>query len=262
VVAAYYPDASGLFNQMSSGGHAFPYAALDDPTADRLPASPGAWESLRTVDGIRRAEDRLFCSLRRESDGYLARLDRTLSIALSRLLIRTPVTPNGITAFSLVVGLVGAALLASPGYWVALSGAALLWTCCVLDGCDGEMARLKLRSTPFGARFDVIADNIVHLAIFVAIPLHLSRVHSGANIWSPAIALMAGVLLSAFSVWWLILRQPEERRMRRQRIYERIASRDFIYLVFFLTAIRRLEWFLWSAAIGANVFWVILWLMP
>jgi O-antigen/teichoic acid export membrane protein len=102
----------------------------------------------------------------------------------------------------------------------------------------------------------------VHLAIFVAIPLHLSRVHGGARIWTPAIALMAGVLLSAFSVWWLILRQPEERRMRRQRIYERIASRDFIYLVFFLTAIQHLEWFVWSAAIGANVFWVILWLIP
>jgi phosphatidylglycerophosphate synthase len=262
VVAAYFPAASGLCNEMSRSGHVFPYETLDDPTADRLPASPGAWESLRTMDGIRRAEDRLFRSLRRESDGYLARLDRTVSIALSRLLIRTPVTPNGITALSLVVGLVGAALLASPGYWVALPGAALLLACCVLDGCDGELARLKLRSTPFGARFDVIADNIVHLAIFVAIPLHLSRVHGGARIWTPAIALMAGVLLSAFSVWWLILRQPEERRMRRQRIYERIASRDFIYLVFFLTAIQHLEWFVWSAAIGANVFWVILWLIP
>ena len=262
VVAAYFPDASGPFNEMGKGGHAFPYETLDDPTADRLPASPGAWESLRTVDGIRRAEDRLFRSLRQESDGYLARLDRTLSIALSRQLIRTPVTPNGITALSLVVGLVGAALLASPAYWVALPGAALLVACCVLDGCDGEVARLKLRSTPFGARFDVIADNIVHLAIFVAIPLHLSRLHSGAPIWTPAIAVMAGVLLSAFSVWWLILRQPEERRRRRQRIYERIASRDFIYLVFVLTAIEHLEWFLWSAAIGANVFWVILWLIP
>ena len=104
-------------------------------------------------------------------------------------------------------------------------------------------------------------DNIVHIAIFVAIPVHLARVHGSTNIWSPAITLMAGVLLSTFSVWWLILRRPEEERARRQRLYERIASRDFIYLVFVLAVIEHLDWFLWSAAIGANVFWLSLWVV-
>lgn len=259
VVAAYYPEASRLLEGLPPGLREFPQEAFVDPEARRLSAPHGAWESLGTAEGIRRAEDRLFRSLRRESDGYLARLDRTLSVALSRLLIRTPVTPNGITAVSLIVGLLGALLLASPEYWVALLGAALLWSGCVLDGCDGEVARLKLRTSRFGARFDIIADNIVHLAIFVAIPVHLSRLHPGFDVWDPAAVLIAGVLLSTFSVWWLILRQPEERRAGPQRIYERIASRDFIYLVFLLTAIRHLEWFLWSAAIGANLFWLSLW---
>ncbi len=259
VVAGYYPEAGRLLERLPPGSREFPQQALAHPQARRLPAPQAAWDSLGTAEGIRRAEDRLFRSLRRESDGYLARMDRTLSIALSRLLIRTPVTPNGITAFSLIVGLVGAALLASPEYWVALLGAALLWSGCVLDGCDGEVARLKLRTSRFGARFDIIADNIVHLAIFVAIPIHVRRLHPGFDVWNPAAALIAGVLLSTFSVWWLILRQPEERRAGPQRIYERIASRDFIYLVFLLTAIRHLEWFLWSAAIGANLFWLSLW---
>ncbi|MBI5200617.1 MAG: hypothetical protein HY925_03440, partial [Elusimicrobia bacterium] len=42
------------------------------------------------------------------------------------------------------------------------------------------------------------------------------------------------------------------------KVYERIASRDFIYLVALLTLIQRLEWFLWSAAIGAHLFWLSL----
>src|SRR2546422_7233593 len=50
----------------------------------------------------------LLRSLHKPGDGYLARFDRVLSIALSRWLIRTPITPNVITAASLVVGLVGA----------------------------------------------------------------------------------------------------------------------------------------------------------
>src|SRR2546430_13488340 len=44
----------------------------------------------------------------------------------------------------------------------------------------------------------------------------------------------------------------------RSRVYERIASRDYIYLVMVLTAFERLEWFVWSAAIGANLFWISL----
>lgn len=258
VVAVYYPDASRLLERLPSESRKVPQA-LTPPEARRLPAPHGAWESLATADGIRRAEARLFRSLRQDSDGYLARLDRTLSIALSRLLIRTPVTPNGITAVSLIVGLLGAALLASADYGVALLGAGLLWTGCVLDGCDGEVARLKLLTSRFGARFDLIADNVVHLAIFVAIPIHLRRVHPGFDVRIPAAVLITGVLLSMFTVWWLILRQPEGRRTGLHRVFERIASRDFIYLVVLLTAIRRLEWLLWGAAMGAHLFWLSLW---
>ncbi len=259
VVAGYYPAASRLLDRLPPESWEVPRRALAHPEARRLPAAPGVWQSLDDADAVRRAEDRLFQSLRQETDGYLARLDRTLSIALSRRLIRTPLTPNGITAAVLMVGLVGAALLASPGYWVALAGAALLWCCCVLDGCDGEVARLKLLASPRGARFDAIADTIVNLAIFAAIPIHLHRLRPAFNVGYPAAVLLVGVLLSMVSVWWLILRQPEERRAAPQRVYERLASRDFTYLVLLLTALQRLEWFLWGAAIGSNLFWLSLW---
>jgi phosphatidylglycerophosphate synthase len=254
VVAAFYPRASQL------SGETF-REALAAPEARRRPAPDGAWESLTTPDGAHRTKERLFRSLRRETDGYLARLDRVLSMALSRRLIRTPVTPNSITLVSLIVGLAGAALLASADYWITLLGAALLWVTCVLDGCDGEVARLKLRTSRLGARFDVITDNVVHLAVFVAIPVHVARTRPELEVWRPAAALVVGVLLSMFSVWWLILRTPQEGHDRVQLVYERIASRDFIYIVCFLAAIGRLEWFLWTAGIGATLFALSLWLM-
>jgi phosphatidylglycerophosphate synthase len=254
VVAAFYPRASQV------PGATF-REALAAPEARRRPAPDGAWETLITPDGVHRTKERLFRSLRQETDGYLARLDRTLSMALSRRLIRTPITPNSITLMSLIVGLAGAALLASADYWITLLGAALLWITCVLDGCDGEVARLTLRTSRFGARFDVIADNIVHLAVFVAIPVRVARTRPELDVWRPAVALVGGVLLSMFSVWWLILRRPQARRGRAELVYERIASRDFIYIVCFLAAIGRLEWFLWTAGVGATMFALSLWLV-
>jgi hypothetical protein len=62
------------------------------------------------------------------------------------------------------------------------------------------------------------------------------------------------------SVWWLINRHSSVQRLGFKRVYERLASRDYVYVVVVLTALGRLEWFLWAAAVGAHAFWVTLWL--
>ena len=72
----------------------------------------------------------------------------------------------------------------------------------------------------------------------------------------PALALLAGFLLSAFWTWRLILRAPGRGPLRS--VFERIASRDFLYLVLALALARRLEWFLWTAAVGSHLFWASL----
>ncbi len=257
VVAAYHSEAGPWVSRLAPGTREVPPAAAEAGAREAQAGVP-AWNDLADESGVKRAEQSLFDSLRSDADGYLARFDRTLSIALSKRLIRTPITPNQITTISLVVGLVGSALLASPGYWESVAGALLLWSCCVLDGCDGEVARLKLMSSEFGATYDVIADNVVHVAIFAAIPVHLRNRHPGMDFWGPGLVLLSGVLLSMFFVWWFILRKPASADDAATKVYERIASRDFIYLIAGLTMIQRLEWFLWSAALGAHVFWLSL----
>ncbi len=263
--ATYYPEARALSEQASQtngprGGGDVVGMALSDPHAVRLEAPAQAWSDATDPADARDVERRLVKSLHQPGDGYLARVDRRISIALSRLFIRTMITPNAITALSLVVGLGGAALLASASWSAALLGAALLWASCILDGCDGEVARLKMLTSRWGARFDIATDHILHLATFVAIVTHLQRLHPGWSVAGPAVMLLAGVVLSMASVSWLINRYPAERRLGFTRIYERIASRDYIYAVIILTAFERLEWFVWAAAIGANLFWMSLWL--
>ena len=257
--ATFYPDALSLLGVLPGGSRDFPHQALSDPDAARVEAPRDAWSDLKDPDVVRRIERGLFRSLRQPSDGYLARNDRALSIALSRVLIRTPMTPNGITALSLIVGLVGAVMLAQPTWGIAMGGALALWACCILDGCDGEVARIKLLASPSGTRFDTVADNIVHLATFVAVAQHVHGVRPDLGLAGPATLLLTGMLLSMASVWWLINRSPPEQRAGFPRVFERIASRDYIYLVVALTAVERLHWFVWAAALGANAFWLSLW---
>src|SRR5262249_57132410 len=98
------------------------------------------------------------------SDGPLARLvDRSVSQWISRRLVHTPLRPNHITVIGTAIGLAGAWCLARGAWTFDVLGTFLFLCATVIDGCDGEVARLKFQETPFGKPFDVPTDNLVHL---------------------------------------------------------------------------------------------------
>lgn len=219
------------------------------------------WRPAERNDFARRAEEDLYLSLGKENDGFIARWDRALSGALSRLLLQTPVTPNQITTASLLLGLLGSALIGTGLYAWQAAGAFLLWACCILDGCDGEVARLKLLCSKAGAAYDLAADNAAHLAAFAGIAVGVQRSHPDLALFWPGLALLSGVAASMFSVWRLILRRPEAERGALGLFVERVASRDYVYLVALLVLIGKLHWFLWAAAAGSHLFNAALWVL-
>jgi phosphatidylglycerophosphate synthase len=222
-------------------------------------SSRGAFFDAATPQRRAEAETALFARLAKANDGYLARFDRKLSLALTRLMLPFAITPNMVTGASLVLGLVGAWGLAAASAREQFVGAMVLWFCALLDGCDGEIARLKLHMTEFGGDFDLWADHLAHLATFVALPIGVARLNPGENWWIPGVMLVTGFLACGFSVWWLVLRLPEDKRGALSLAVERIASRDYVYLILALTSVGHLEWFVWAAALGSHVFWAWLW---
>ncbi|MBI5240778.1 MAG: CDP-alcohol phosphatidyltransferase family protein [Elusimicrobia bacterium] len=236
-----------------SPGAAGPRAARD------LEAAPEEWLAFVEPGAAARAEAELYAGLIKDTDGFIARFDRRISIRISRLLLRTPATPNDITTASLLLGLAGASLLAFGSHPVQVLGAGLLWFCCILDGCDGEVARLKLLCSESGARYDLQADHIAHLAVFIAVPLAVRTADPGARVLLPGVLLVSGLAASMFSVWWLILRRSGEGPGPLGLFVERVASRDYVYLILVLTVLGKLHWFLWAAAFGIHIFNLVLW---
>ena len=202
-------------------------------------------------------DDELWDTLRHnDGDGYIARLDRTISIAISRSLINTPITPNMMTTASMLIGIAGALMLISVSDAICVAGALLGWFSAILDGCDGEIARVKLLSSEWGAKYDLVADHIVNVLTFVAIPVHVYRVAPHLPLLVPGIALVGGVVMSMLAVWLVFLRVSPVERGPIERVIGRIASRDFVYVVLLLAVLRHLEWFVYLAAFGANAFWI------
>lgn len=231
-----------------------------------------------SAEDAARAEQRLIAELRAEtydSDGPIARFDRSLSIRISRRLVRTPLRPNHITTIGTGVGLLAAWCFAQGTHGFGLLGALLFWAATIVDGCDGEVARLKLQETRFGGLYDVVTDNVVHAAIFAGMAAGQVRANPGFDLPLLAGALVGGLLCACAATYFCLIRhppatdpQPQSRRGRIRRLlllaFEAVMNRDFSYLLLALAAFDRLGWFVWGAAYGTFVYsaalaWVYRW---
>ncbi|GAB1823114.1 CDP-alcohol phosphatidyltransferase family protein [Herbidospora sp. RD11066] len=69
----------------------------------------------------------------------------------------TSITPNGLTAVSMLLGLASAACFAAGAL---LPGAVLFYLSFTVDCMDGKIARLKGNGTPFGLWLDYVGDRL------------------------------------------------------------------------------------------------------
>jgi phosphatidylglycerophosphate synthase len=207
------------------------------------------------------AEAQLLRSLGREGDSMLVRLlDRRLSQLLTKRLMRTSVTPNQITLASAAVGIMGAFFLAQPSQVWQVLGSLLFLLSTILDGCDGEIARLTFQESAFGAKLDLIMDNVVHLVLFPSIALGLYRREYDTLYFVLGGLTLGGILVSV-AVYLPHLLRRQRMHGSLTRLYEHLASRDFAYVLPVLALIDRLQWFLWATTIGTYLFagvWVVI----
>jgi phosphatidylglycerophosphate synthase len=254
------PAAAAADGPFSADAEALAALAAEGWTPDRRRqrparalAEPALYVHVASVADLGRAEDALFQSLARNTANAFARyVDRALSRAISRRLAPWPVTPNQITWFSITLGIVGALLLLRPTYGFGLLGCALFLASTIIDGCDGEIARLKFQESAKGAKLDVVGDNLVHAALFPCVALRAYFTDpDGPYLWLGAAAL-AGVLASWLAVYFVIIcGRPSPRTLA---FFEAFGNREFAYGLLVLAAIGKLQWFVWAMAIGLWVF--------
>src|SRR5262249_20972213 len=110
------------------------------------------------ADNAREARRFMLRCLRKPVDGLISRtINRPISLAMSSLFVETPITPNQLTILTFVVALVAAALMTQGHFFL---GACVMQFSSILDGCDGEVARLKYQSSRLGGWLDTILDDV------------------------------------------------------------------------------------------------------
>ena len=215
------------------------------------------------------AERTLFRSLKGEAEGFVDRyVNRTFSRFLTRIFLWMKCSPNTITMIATAVGLLSAVGFGLGTYQAGIVAALLFQLAAVIDCCDGEVARLTFSESAFGAWLDIAMDNVVHIAIFAGIAWgEYLRQAGTAGSWVP-LALGAGAVFGNAMSFWLVTRAQSIGAGRGWRspvqaawsdfILKNVASRDFSVVILLFAILDKLHWFLWMAAAGSTVFWLLM----
>jgi hypothetical protein len=222
------------------------------------------------------------CRKPMEIDGVVCTLlGRPLSGWISHVLLELPITPNDVTAASLVLGLAAGAVAAVGSYGASVVGAAVLFLSWVLDNCDGEIARVKHQGSTWGAWFDIYADFATNLAFVagMAIGSYRSQNHwaylgagaltvFGMTFYNGAVFRhihRLGVPDEFLCQWWFDREtsgsnQPRPDAARSGFTFSAVFSvlkymgrRDFFIFTYLVSAIAGvLHWAFWATCVGAT----------
>lgn len=128
------------------------------------------------------------------SDGVIARhLNRPLSRRITERLISRNVAPWQISIASFLAVL-GAGLSFAVGH--ATTGGLIAQFASVLDGVDGEVARIRYQDSPFGGVYDALLDRIGDAALIGGMTLYAWLMGAGHLVVALGFGAVAGSSLS------------------------------------------------------------------
>lgn len=144
------------------------------------------------------AEELLLGTLFKPSDGIVSRtINRRISLRVSRSLLETPITPNQMTLVAAVFGFAGIASVLAWGPPALIPGAILVQIQSILDGCDGELSRLKYLRSRRGEWLDQVFDDLVNLGFFAAAGWTLFRAGSTTAGWLTLVGTVSHLIYQA-----------------------------------------------------------------
>ncbi len=213
--------------------------------------------------------------LRAEGEGLRAiekkddfQINRVLSNALSTFLLKTPLTPNQITFISLSFGILAGILFSKGDTLSSLFGAFSYQMACVLDNCDGEIARAKNLKSKFGSWLDIVVDLFTDFALFTGLTVGLLKQGVPGPILLFGILCVAGSFINFLVVTTEKIKgfgpaefnKPHPEKSERNNIFFKIADAlregDSSWFVVLFAALGQTQYLLWFGGIYMQIIWI------
>ena len=272
------PSAIGLLKKCPTGMrtleelHAW-LTAAESVVCESVPSDQ--WQRVSSEEDRLLAEQKLDQWLFKSTDGVFARMNRKVSIPISRQLIKFPITPNMVSLFTLGVSFSAGAFFALGGRANMLLGAILSVFASILDGSDGEVARLTFQDSAFGCWLETVCDYLYYVFIFAGMMIGL--LGRGPVYWTWGALLFVGALATMLTTAMqrnkMAGDRPERYLSRWQAQASKRRSNPFLYIsrhTEFLIKRCCMPWLVLAfalfgatymafigAAVGANIAWPI-----
>ena len=251
---------------------------VERPSGDDVSYGRGKL-AIRMVEAedIPQAEHTLRRSIYKDTDAQIARFNRRISLPVSLVLMRTPLTANQLSVLLVGVGFYSGWLFSIGHYWASVLAAFLSLGASILDGSDGEIARLKYQESALGCWIETIGDYSYYIAVFIGVTVGAVRTTGSDTFYWIGAAAMAGTLITFALLIYLRARitngQPNrlhaiarDRFTAEPTLWSRLIWRVSVaatraampYGILVLAILNAIPAVIVIAAIGANVYWVSL----
>lgn len=227
-------------------------AASKGVSTKNIDFAPLICKPIRNKEDKKAAKKIILGSLVKPTDGIVSRnLNRPISTSFSRVLVKTQLTPNQWTYLNGILSFIPCYFMYQGGYMNWLIGAGLVHLSSVLDGVDGEIARMKMKSSAFGQWLDTMLDHVSGVAVLITLVIGVHRVNEPAFFqWSGKLSIIFAVLSLASLLIYIISNKKEgsfyidysfkEKDTTFAKIIQAadfLGKRDFYNLLFFVLAI-------------------------
>jgi len=251
-------------------------AVLDDLSFRVSSGRQGEGVAIASPTTVRIAERFLVEHSGKPLDGIYSNFNRRLCRPFVRLLTHTRVTPNVLTLAGLLVAILAAFQFARGSYGSCVAGALLFFVSGLFDEMDGMLARIKFRESAFGTWFEGFVDNVTYLVVFAGITAGLNRQYGWALKYGIALLVGCSLSVAVIAVQRKLATAPGRPQEYAGRIIELLDSDSsnlvsrvvrhihilvkkgvVIHYLLMFTVMGVLPLFLWLAALGSNLTWII-----
>ena len=146
-------------------------------------------------------------------DPFLGLTIRFFSIYITKLALRTSITPNQMTVLSVLVFFSGISFFLFSEIKMQLIGVLLIYLSIVLDGCDGELARIRGNKSGVGSLYtEPVSHDVQYGVMFL--PLSLGAYFAGAPVW----VMIAGFVAAVSKLMFRLFLVRFDKVLRKQQV--------------------------------------------
>ena len=162
-----------------------------------------SWLDIDTKIDFSNAKDFLLnFSSSKTNDGPISTyFNRRISKWITSKLVYYPVTPNQISVITFLITVIASLIIIKQGYFFLVLGALLAQLSSILDGCDGEIARLKLLGSKYGGWFDQVLDRYSDLFIITGLTFHTYFLHNTLAVFIIGFIAVGGKIILSYTAY-------------------------------------------------------------